>query len=71
MPFRKNPPQLRNDPTAEKFLPRRIFGIASTELFQPTQTKRQKAIAWCGGVESQRFQRFLLGIVDFQFCNKS
>ena len=45
------------------FLARRIFGIASTEIFRPTQTKRENDIAGGAGVESQGFQRFLLGIV--------
>ena len=57
MSFRKNPYQRKQKS------PGVFFGIAPTELFQPTQTKRENDIAGGGGVESQRFQNFLLRIV--------
>ena len=59
-------------PTSQKFTPSpQIFESPSPEFFQPTQTKRQSVMAGGAGVESQKYQEFLLGIVLISILQQS
>ncbi len=64
MPFRKNLSQLPIDPYRRKIFQPPYFWNRRHKTFSAHANKETESHSgWCGGVESQRFQGFLLRIV--------